>query len=203
MEHASDLRAISQWLQAEGVRVVNPWGPYLGAADLVIFCDGQPDAEEAISIYNTRCMISFREGQWRLTVEDGMAGPGPQGLEHFLASLEEVISFALAYCQGAPSEIAGWLVPLHRHPEWDEARVRHAITHARQISAAEWDRTLHEARAEYNRLVHASHPRLTEHPRPIAWDEWYACLFVCIAPADPACAETLWLRRDLQAAYRI
>jgi len=100
-------------------------------------------------------------------------------------------------------------VPKHRHPEWNEQRLRLAIVHAQPLSLSAWVQVRQHARERYDLLRLESDYRLTNQPRTVSWDEWYSCLFVPIVKrplADyekPSHEETLWLRRDLLEAYLV
>ncbi len=204
MTQEDTLAEISRQLQAAGLAVYRAWGPYLGSADLVIFFElSNTDPSSGMKFYNAPCTIIRHQQQWLFQIRDMLAGLGAKGLDYVMASPEEMIAFTLNYCLGQPQRIEGWSVPNHRHPEWTEQRLRHAIAHARPLATAAWKELQKESQVQYTRLIHESDPRVTKPPKDIPRDEWYACVFVPIEPEDASCQETLWLRRDLQVSYRI
>jgi hypothetical protein len=54
--------------------------------------------------------------------------------------MKEIITLTLHFFLGKPQHIEGWLVPFHRHPEWDVAHLRQVMAQAQSLSQAERSR---------------------------------------------------------------
>lgn len=208
MAPAGLVEKITQQLQEAGLRVDAPFGPYLGRADMIVL-NGEEIHPEGITLYREKGIISFATNRWHFRVWKSIPGPGPMDFEHEVTEAGELVAIVRQFFLGEPLTIEEWVVPTHRHPEWNEPHLRLAIAQAQPLPFSTWEQVRQRVREHYDRLIRESHPGLTNHPRTVSWQEWYQCLFVPLVRrplADferPSHEETLWIRRDLRKAYLV
>lgn len=156
-----------------------------------------------IPAYEDSAWIWPLQDQWLFHYARSIPGPGPDDFEWGFSTPEEIIPFTQQFFLGQPVSLEEWLIPLHRHPEWNMERVRHSIAHALPLSEEAWHQTFSQALADRHRLFRESDHCQTRRPREVKWEEWFACLFVAIEHDNPLHEETLYLRRDLEQAFLV
>src|SRR5262249_24971870 len=114
-------------------------------------------------IYFENAMWGFRKWEYAL-------GPGPDDIDFQAETLGRIVNSALDYYFGEPIIVNGWILPVHKHPEWSTERLNSVLEGANQITAEEW-KTI---RDEYIRLRLQLHGKGTL-PRI------FACMFNPIA----------------------
>lgn len=202
MEPSDAVREIACQLREAELIVEAPFGPYLGWADLIVF-SGKEIHPGGIISYRERGIIRHVANHWRFIVWNSVPGPGPADFEHSVISAGELVPVVLQFFLGKPLTIEGWIVPKHRHLEWNESHLRLAIAQAQPLSHSAWTQVYQRAKKRYSSLLTSS--RL----RTVSWDEWYCCLFIPLVkrPLEdhehPSHEEALWIRRDLQEAYLV
>lgn len=202
MELSGAVREIACQLREAELIVETPYGPYLGWADLIVF-SGQEIHPGGIISYRERGIIRHVANHWHFFVWNSVPGPGPADFEHRVTEAGELLSVVLQFFLGEPLTIEGWVVPKHRHPEWNESHLRLAIAQAQPLSHSAWTQVYQRAKKRYSSLLTSS--RLST----VSWNEWYRCLFVPLVKrplADhehPSHEETLWIRRDLREVYLV
>lgn len=208
MAPAGLVEEITQQLQEAGLRVDAPFGPYRGWAEMLV-CREMEQDPTGIHLASEMGIISFATNRWYFRVWKSTPGPGPMDFEHEVTSVGELVALVRQFFLGESLTIEGWVVPMHRHPEWNESHLRLAIAQAQPLPFSTWKQVRQRAQEHYDRLLRESHPGLTNHPRTVSWHEWYQCLFVPLVRwslADherPSHGETLWIRRDLREAYLV
>ena len=139
MKPADASAAIARGLEAAGL-VVELRPPASGYALRV--CSGsQTLPGSAITIFEDMGHIIARPGQWGFAHWMTCPGPGPEDLEYWVATAEELITVTTRFFLGEPCLIEGWVVPLHRHPDWDDPAyvvwsLRRSAWHQRSGSAS-------------------------------------------------------------------
>ena len=203
MEPADAIAAIARALEAAGVDVLST-SPASGYA-LRVFSGAQTLPESDITGFEFEDMgnIISRPGQWGFEHWITCPGPGPEDLEHWVATPEELITVTTRFFLGEPCLIEGWVVPLHRHPDWDESCLRRLVAQAQRLAPEEWYRLYEQTIEQYRRLLWERSPYFNTHPRAVGWEEWCACLFVPLEPEEARSGDILWVRRDLEVAYRV
>jgi hypothetical protein len=134
-------------------------------------------------------LIYYEKEQWGFRKWDYCPGPGPDDIDFQSESLEMITQVDLNYYFGEPTILNKWVLPVHKHPEWDIARLHRALNTATQISLPQWQSIREEAVANRNRL----HPLGT-------MLQIFACSFNPIAHSEDSNL-TLYLRRDLAEAF--
>jgi hypothetical protein len=144
---------------------------------------------EDIHVVHDAARICHENDQWRFIKWDYCPGPGLEDINLPTDSLASAIQILITHYFGEPTIINQWLFPLHKHPEWDLARVAPALDNARQVASTDWQ-VIHEAYIE----------RYLQLGRNLSWDQIFAHHFIPVPNvADPEL--TLHLRRDLGEAY--
>jgi hypothetical protein len=114
-------------------------------------------------------IIHFKDNHWRFWRVAGEGGLLPDDIQVDTATLDEAMAILREYYFGEPIIMDGWLVKKHKHPEWDEDKLREAIKKAKKISKAEWDdlhydfRSLvrNEYTSKFNSIAHSEDPTIT------------------------------------------
>ena len=203
MEKADTIGEISRQLEAAGLKVVPPFGPFRGWTELIIYSRLQTNTQTGEEIGGERGVIGYSKEQWCFQSWERIPGPGEDTVEHRVSTMEEIITLTLHFFLGEPQHIEGWLVPFHRHPEWDVAHLRQVMAQAQSLSQAEWEQISHRFDEQYIQLVQEfGRSARMDRSGPWSWERWYACLAVALEHEDPS-SPTLWIRRDLQEAFLV
>lgn len=133
-------------------------------------------------------MIYSEKGHWGFRKWDYAPGPGPDDIDFQTETLEQAVYALLNYYLGKPMILNKWIIPIHKHPEWDAERLIAVVKSGISITLDEWE-TIH---SEY------VNKRIKLRSYPLA--EIFACLFNPIAHSEDS-SLILYLRRDLNAAY--
>lgn len=131
----------------------------------------------------------FTNDTWQLSVWEGHPGPRTDDFVRVFPSFDTAMEAVMAFYFGTPLTIQEWVVPLHRHPELEEAQVRTAIMKATLITKSNLKHVQDEL------VTDAKAHGLTSH-----WDIAWASDFLCFAhESDPH--RTCWMRRNMSEAY--
>lgn len=163
-----------------GCVVYSRWEEDVGA-DTVLIAD-------VSHIWRERGVWYFR--QWR----EGPL-PGPDDIEFDTLDGDELVDAVLSRYQGEATELGHWLVPLHRHPEWDLLLIRNLIDQATQLDKSRWHQVLRQHQLAMQYALSA--PTVTEEEilRTILANSF------SFAASTREAEQTLFIRRDLGAAY--
>ena len=142
--------------------------------------------EQLIPALKITRVILEDDGLWSVIRWDYVPGPGYDDIVFGGQTLEHAVDIVIAWHFGSPTVLNGWIIPLHKHPEWSLDQIRVLLENAPTLPLAEWK----PLQAAYTKK---RPPWGTE-------EEVFACLFNPIAHNQND-QLTLYLRRDLQEAY--
>lgn len=201
MQKTDMIAEITRHLETAGLRVLAPVGAFRGWTELMVSggfsVDPKTDNDAG---YIT---LGYEEDLWVFQSWMRIPGPGAETIEHRVPTVEEIVAVTLQFFLGEPQHIDGWLVPFHRHPEWDAPRLRQVMSQAQSLSKAEWDQVSQRFREQYMQLVQEfGRGKRTNRSGPWSWNRWHACMTVNLEHEDPS-SPTLWLRRDLEEAFLV
>lgn len=183
-------QAIAQ-LQSYGFYVtVRSWA--MGDPTLVVATPADEAGnrgEDYIQALKDVSWIYFRAGQWGFHKVDHTGGIGPNDIDYPTATLDEAVSVLLNYYFGEPVAVGDWLIPIHKHPEWDLDAVQSAIDQAQQISPDKWIAIQREHKELYFQLA-----------RPTTFSDLFSYVFVTVSHVHKTDLR-LHLRRDLRHAF--
>lgn len=153
MQKADMLTEITSRLEAAGLQAKEPYGAHVRSADLMVYGIVPIDPQVGQQHNGQEVTIGYKDNLWCLTHRENIPGPGEETVEHYVSTVEEIINVALNFYFGEAQTIEGWLVPTHRYPEWDVARLHQAIEQARSPSRREWYVIDHSYLDRYTQLV--------------------------------------------------
>jgi hypothetical protein len=145
---------------------------------------------EDIHVVHDAGRIYHENDQWCFMKWDCCPGPGLEDIDMPIGSLASAVQILITYYFGEPTIINQWLIPLHKHPEWDVERLSVALENARNVTPEAWQKIKSESTDRFLQL----------HTRGLSLTQIFAYHFIPI----PHIGEpdlTLHLRRDLGAAY--
>ncbi|HLZ59011.1 MAG TPA: hypothetical protein VKR06_18870 [Ktedonosporobacter sp.] len=198
MEPSAMLSEIARQLRQAGLEA-RLW-PFKGNQALI--AEAFSPNDHRFNFSNRACIIESLGDQWIFHHEGigtppGGIGPSSDQIEYPVSTPEEIIAITLQFYLGKPLLIEEWIVPLHRHPEWNEHDLRHLLAHVQPLSPNAWDQVY----AHSWETSESLRKRLRQ-GQPVAWQEWLACWFVFIQHQTRV-DDTLCLRRDLQEAFHV
>lgn len=163
-----------------------------------------PPPNESIRIYNPedidQAWIFHEQDLWLFSYAKEVPGPGPHDLKHVVKTPKEMVAFIVSFFMGTPVTIDRWIIPLHRHPELNEERLRHLIAHAQPpMEQGTREPDLSEERAEARRILRCT--PWWDTASQAAWERLRADESVPLESENPSCAETLFVRRDQSEAF--
>src|SRR5690606_27077267 len=101
---------------------------------------------EKSALPNARCVligdvshIRRERGQWFYRQWRHAPLPGPDDIEFRTGDANTLVDAVVTRYQGALEPMGEWLVPLHRHPEWNPVLVREVVKNAEVVDAHRWD----------------------------------------------------------------
>ena len=203
MQKTDMIAEITRCLEAAGLKVVASFGPFKGWTELVVYGGFSIDPKTGWQLGGERATIGYQENCWCFQSWERIPGPGPETLEHHVSTGEEIVSVTQHFFLGEAQTIEGWLVPIHRHPEWNIPRLRQVIGQAQSLSQEEWNQVSQRFREQYIQLVQEFGRSIrTDRSGPWSWRRWYACMTVSLEHEDSS-SPTLWIRRDLEEAFLV
>lgn len=203
MQKADMIAEIARRLETAGLKVVTPFGPFRGWTELVVYGGFSIDPKTGRQLGGEMATIGYQKDLWCFQSWERIPGPGPETLERHVSTVEEVVSVTQQFFLGEPQKIEGWIVPFHRHPEWDIPRLYQVMAQAQSLSKAEWDQISQRFREQYIQLVQEFGRSIrTDRSGPWSWERWWACMTVSLEHEDPF-LPTLWIRRDLKEAFLV
>jgi len=153
MQKTDMVAEIARCLETAGLKVAAPFGPFKGWTELVVYRSSRIDPKTGKQLDGERGTIGYSENRWCFQSWMRIPGPGDETLEHRVSTVEEIIAIVLQFFLGEPQNIEGWLVPTHRHPEWDIPRLRQIMAQAQSLSSGEWDQISQRFDEQYLQLV--------------------------------------------------
>jgi hypothetical protein len=131
---------------------------------------------------------------WRFEIWEMIPGPGPNDFIVEFASRDGYINAVYDFHFGHPTDMEGWLVPFHKHPELSIDAVRHAITEAVNVSHEAF-KGIEERR--YNRIAYWYYRWISGNSR---WARSIQFTFLEF-PHVMDTTRVLKMRRDCQETY--
>lgn len=133
---------------------------------------------------------------WIFEVWDCIPGPAESDFHCTYFTREEAESAVRMFLHGEPTNINGWIVPFHRHPELTIEGVNDAIANSIHVSQKTFDGIAErrKKRIEHYYWVHGW--------RKYVWERTYQSQFLEITHQSNK-AIVLQLRRDMQECYII
>jgi hypothetical protein len=136
------------------------------------------------------CGISSRSNtEWILSSWEGHPGPASGDFITEFDNLDAVYEALYQYYFGSPILLEGWIVPLHHHPELNEALVAKAIAQA-----------IHIHRSQFNVIKESSARQLENIPLSEVWGLGLPFFFLEFRHTINT-QEVCYLRRDMQEAF--
>jgi hypothetical protein len=147
-------------------------------------------AVSSLTLADIACRLYHAKQRWVFEMWERVPGPDESDFICRFSSLEDAVKAVQAFYFGSPTNVDGWLIPLHRHPELSRADVQYAIENAINVGqdAFEGIAERRQRRITGNRIFGA--------------DRWTLALqyqFLTIKH-DTNTYVVLQLRRDLQEA---
>jgi hypothetical protein len=165
------------------------------AADTDRFTIADPppvfQAASSLTLADIACRLYHAKQRWVFEMWERVPGPDESDFICRFSSLEDAVWAVQAFYFGSPTNMDGWLIPLHRHPELSRADVQYAIENAVNV-----DQDAFEGIAERRQ-------RRIIGNRIFGTDRWTLALqyqFLTIKH-NTNTNKVLQLRRDLQEAY--
>jgi hypothetical protein len=162
-------------------------------SDRFTIADPSPvfEAASELTLADIACKLYQHQQLWVFEMWERVPGPDESDFICSFPSLEDALAAVQAFYFGVPTNMNGWLIPLHRHPELSATDVRYAIENSVNVS-----KDVFEGIAERRRQ------RITGN-RIFGTERWMLALqyqFLTIKHARNT-SLVLRLRRDLQEGY--
>lgn len=145
---------------------------------------------------NIASYLSLQNGIWVFEIWNRIPEPDEGDFHCTYPTYEEAERVVRTYRYGEPTNIDGWLVPLHRHPELKIEGVKDAIASAIHVSQYTFD-GISERRRTRMRHYYWVHSW-----RKYMWERTYQSQFLEITHQSNKIM-MLQLRRDMQECYII
>ncbi|MBX7221391.1 MAG: hypothetical protein K1Y36_15685 [Blastocatellia bacterium] len=185
------------------VKPTGEWGPYKNG-----FLIAQPffpnesgyedccgylfiDQNTQIKIHDDVVYVFPKENDWWFDRWAYVPGPGPDDVEWCIGDFETALGWVYQSFWGTPTILDGWVLPTHRHPEWEVTKVPEVVWAARFVGQDLWQQLEAEEQNAYSNLLNSKGP---------IWPRILESSFISIENQKRPDVR-LELRRDLAVAY--